>query len=690
MVNAQMHDRQSGNLEAGRDRGGRLGGWVAVALGIVALAALLGWLGALPDWIAFFAGAISLILFPGMALSHVVADGGGERPLPELVTIWAVMGLACLTTISFVGILLKLRLSSVLWITGVVYAILVVIVLVNVLIRRRGDTPAIRTALVRPGVWVLVLIALAVALAATTPYTARDNDDWFYLAYIKDYLADRPIDSYDAMLGPGWPAPARAWYGSWWVTEALLSKATCVPPIPCHQTYLRLLLLPLAILALFTLARHIFRTDRAAYLACFLQVVFYLSSADPTDSAGWGLLSRVAQDKSLAFFVPTMAAIGLGLEMLRRRRPEAGGRRGYVHLAYVMAVIAASLIHPLGLIWCAVGVVPIALVEVLRRRDRPSAKHLVLILIPLVIFGVILSGVREEAAGVLEEWGPGSRLEQQDRPLWDIYLPGDGFTFSVGDRMYELAGGKVIAHPLLVTRFPMAILGAVLTIVAVRKVRGDFAARFLVTLTGSVALLAYVPGIAGITAGFINERMLYRLTWLFPWGLIIAWFLLHLRLRARWCWVIAIALALVLARGMPQNYFRILLGGRLLGRMNPELEEVFDALNREPSPKGLVLAPPNPSLMLPAVVDDAYPAYVNPAYATGGQGERIRSARDLTKLLSNGWLDEVLPVIDDLGCRYVLIERSRPLANALRRPGGGFRKVFENRTYVLYGKHDDD
>jgi hypothetical protein len=665
-----------------------MAGWVTVTLGIVAVAALLGWLERLPDGIAFFLGAISLVLFPGMALDYVTAKDGGERSLPELLTIWSVMGLACLAAISFVGILLGLRLSSLLWIAGAVYLVLLVLVLIGAVRRSKAKPRPIRMAHLRPGVWALVLIALAVALAVTTPYTARDNDDWFYLAYIKDYLGDQPINSHDAMLGPDWPAPARAWYGSWWVTEALLSRATGVPPIACHQTYLRMLLLPLAVLALFTLAKRIFRTDKAAYLACFVQMVFYLSSAYPTDSAGWGLLSRVAQDKSLAFFVPTMAAMSLGLEMLPGSRHEVGGRGGYVYLAYLMAVVAASLIHPLGLIWCAIGLVPIALVELLGRRDKASIRHLVSILIPLAIFGAVLSGAREEAAGVLEERGPGSRAAQEERPLWDIYLPGDGFTFSVGDRMYEPAEGRVIAHPLLVTRFPMALLGVLLTAMVARKARSDFAARFLVTLTGSVALLAYVPGVAGVTAGFINERMLYRLTWLFPWGLVVALFLLQLRLRLRWCWVIAIALALVLARGMPQNYFRILLGGKLLGRMDLELEEVFDALNEELSPKGLVLASPNPSLMLPAAVDDAYPAYVNPAYTVGGKDERIRSARDLTKLLSNGWLDEVLPVIEDLGCRYILLERSRALANSLRSPGHGFRKIFENRTYVLYGPEE--
>jgi hypothetical protein len=215
-------------------------------------------------------------------------------------------------------------------------------------------------------------------------------------------------------------------------------------------------------------------------------------------------------------------------------------------------------------------------------------------------------------------------------------------------------------------------------------VRSSFAARFLVVLTGSVAVVAFVPGVAGVTAGFINERMLYRLAWLFPWGLTIALFLLQLRLKLRWSWLIAIVLTLALARGMPQNYFRVLVGGKLQGRVSPELEEVFEALRTQRAPRGVVLASPGPSLMLPASVGDAYPAYVNPAYTTGGDGERIRSVKQLTRLLSNGWLDEVIPALENLNCRYILIERSRPLANALRRPDPRFREVFKNQVYVLY------
>jgi hypothetical protein len=656
-----------------------------LTLGGIALAGLAGFLRGLPAGPAFFASALGLTFFPGMAMHYLVGWPRVGWLVPEKAVLWFVGGLAWLSTLAFLGILLGLRLSWLARLVACSYLALIVVVIVAASGRKRAGPTAGWGVSVRQGPWPMVLIGLAVALALSSLYTARDNDDWFYLAYIGDYLRDLPLNSQDAFLGPGWAAPARAWYGSWWVTEALMAKAAGVDPIRCHQIYLPLLLIPMAVMTLFTLARRVFETARAAYLACFVQVVFLLSSAYPTDSAGWGLVARIAQDKTLAFFVPATAAQAFGLGLLVPAVREKMGGRAYIYMLYVTSVVAAALIHPLGLVWCAIGLVPIAAAEAGRRRDRASVRNLVLLLIPIMVLAAILSGSSGEAAGVLEERGSGAgRMGEGDRAFRDFYLPGQRFGFAAGDRLYEIPGAGVIAHPLLVTRYPLALLGLVLTIAVARRARSSFGARYLVVLTASVGILAFLPGAAAVTTRFINERMLYRLVWLFPWGFIIAMFLVDLRIKLRWAWLIAIALALAMARGVPQNYFRVLMGGKLQGRVGPELEEVYTALRMEPTPRGVVLASQTPSLMLPASVDAAYPAYVSPAYTTGGQDERIRSAREVTGILANGRLDEVLPVLDGLGCRYVLLERTRPLANALRRPPPHFRKVFENRTYVLY------
>jgi hypothetical protein len=652
------------------------------------MAGFLGLVRLLPGGPAFFIAAVPLIVFPGAAIHYLAVrpgEGGYHRSWLVSLAAWFTMGLGCLLVLAFTAIQLSLRLSVLLWIAGSVYLLLIAAVAIVRWRRQPGENLVPCGRAPRRRFWPVLLLVLAVALSFSTLHTGRDNDDWFYLAYINDYLSDSPINSHDAFLGPERSAPARAWYGSWWVTEAVLAETSGTDPARCHQIYLYFLLIPMAVVALFTLARRIFGSSREAYLACFLQVIFYLSSAYPTDSAGWGLLSRISQDKSLAFFVPTMAATASGLGLLASRSRESPGSGRVAYLIYVGAVVAAALTHPLGLVWCAIGLVPMALVEVAGRRDRVSAKHLVLLLMPMLILGAVLSGPREEASGVLEERGSGGgRMARRETPFWDPYLPGEDFGFSSGDRIHRVPGAGAVVHPIQVTRFPLALLGLVLCLALAPGARRSFGIRYLVVLTGSVILLAFVPGVAWLSARLINERMLYRLAWLFPWGLIIAMFLVGLQFRLRWKWVIAVALALVLARGIPQNYFSTLFGWRLQARITPELEECYEALGTEPSPRGIVLASPVPSLMLPASVEEAYPAYVNPAYVTGGEENRIRSARRLTRLLSRSRPDEVLPVLRELNCRYVLLERNRPLANALRRPQPGFEKVFENNTYVLF------
>jgi hypothetical protein len=672
-----------GEPPSARDPRGRLG-WVILILGLAALGGILGVFRSLPHWVGFFASSIPILLFPGMVLVRVAFPVVAERKsLLERLALWFACGLACLVFIGFIGILFRLRLSSLVIILLFFNIALLVLLVVRGLSRRSTFAGAGAGGARRSTVVAIVLIVASVALSLVTLYTARDNDDWFYLAYIRDYLDNEPINSWDAMLGPGWPAPARTWYGAWWVTEAMLIKVAGADPIQAHQAFLPLLIFPFAVFSLFTLARRIFQSEKVAYLACFLQMLFYLTSAYPFDSAGWALFSRTPEDKSLAFLVPVMVSIALGHRLVSG--DDLRGSRKGQYAAYFLVTAGACLVHPLAIAWCGIGLIPFALVEAVRRRDLAAIKPLILLVIPLVIFGAALYGASGEAMHVLEGWEPGPHLGKGKEALIEIYLPGGRFSFSAGDRVYTVSENIRIAHPLLVTRYPLALAGLVLTMVAAAKSRASSSARYLVTLTVSVLLVAFTPGIAGLTASVINERMLYRLSWLFPWGMTVAFFLVGLKMRLRWSWLVAVVLTLALCRGGPQNYFRSLGAGRQQGRSNAELLEVLQALAREPSPKGVVLASSIPSLMMPALVSGAYPAYVNPAYSTGGREARITSSKALREMLQSSPQDsEFMTELERLGCRYILIEMTRSLANALRRSDSGFQLIFKNRTYCLY------
>lgn len=655
----------------------------AVVLGILAVAALLGVFSHLPQALSFFLSALPVILFPGIVIAAALrpAEENGTA-LPEDLATAFVCGLAPLALMSFIGIVFKLNLHTLMLSLTVLFAaLLILLILKRVLANDGGDSTG---GFGGGRLAVTVLVAAAILLAAATLWSPRDMDDWFYLAYIADYVEGQAINSTDALMGPDWPSPPRAWFGALWVAEALISSISGVHPVDCHQIYFPLLIFPFAVFAVFALARRVFRSEKTAYLICFLQVLFYLSSAYPSDTAGWALFARSAQDKSFAFLVPATVAIALGLSFIRRSHTQPGPLGWRLYALYFLSVITAGLVHPMGIVWCAVALLPFAVVEVLRDRRRRTALALALLLMPIALSTLMLRP-GAEATSLLKDVAPGPHEGKGISTVVAPYLPGDMARPTAGDRILSIGDDTYIAHPLLVTRYPMAMAGLVLTPVLLIWWRRSRTARFLVVLTTSALVLAYVPGIAGIASSIITRKMLYRLTWLLPWGFTIGFFLTRTGLRLRWAWVIAIGVMMLLARGSPQNYFKLMAEMHEGGRPDPEFVEAAVALATEPAPRGVVLAAPNVGIMIPAYVSEAYPAFVTPAYSTVYRSERIRTPRDLRDFLAFGLADEgFMAILGDLECHYIMERMTASMAMGLRAREPEFRSVFANGKYGLW------
>ncbi|MGD9140446.1 MAG: DUF6077 domain-containing protein [bacterium] len=659
---------------------------VAIGAGLTAVAALLGAFSHLPPGISFTVSALGIILFPGLVITGALKSRTEEYlTLPEHLATAFACGLVPILLLSFMGIVARTSLAFVILLLTLVYSALLILLIIRQVWLRKGTE--VGTGLEGSRTAAIILIAAAILLGAATVWSPRDMDDWFYLAYIADYVDGLPINATDALMGPDLPSPPRVWFGSWWVTEALLSSVSGAHPVDAHQIYLPLIIFPFAIFGVFTLAKRILKSEKAAYFACFFQVLFYLSSAYPSDTAGWALFARTAQDKSFAFLVPVMVAIALGLGLVRRSHthPEPTDRRLYA--LYFLSVIAAGLIHPMGVVWCTVGLIPFAAIELLRDRRRGPAVTIALVLVPLVLCSLML-GPGREATSLLEDVAPGPHEGRGVATLLSPYLPGDQARAAAGDRILSLSAGAYIAHPLLITRYPIALAGLVLTFAALGWWQRSRTARLLVALTAGVLFLAYVPGVAGFTSGIITRKMLYRLTWLLPWGITIGFFLTRIGLRLRWCYVIAIVITLALCRGDPRNYFSLMASTRDGGRPDPEFLEAAYALGAEPAPRGVVLATTNTGIMIPAYVRYAYPAYVSPAYSTIYRSERIRTPRDLRDFFALDVSEEDFAVtLEDFNCRYILARTTTSMAIKLEAREAEFRPVFANTKYGLWEVH---
>jgi hypothetical protein len=651
------------------------GALAGILMGTVAIVALTGLAAPAASHVLAFPLLLAIILFPGIVITRLCGEPRNLHPLMRLA-LWFVVGLAMLAVVGFIGIVTRMPLSLLMTITVFAYAAGMVAAIIMLFQGKgmQGSSDYNRIA-------AAILIVTAIALAIGTLATPRDSDDWFYLAYIRDYVNDIPLNSMDAIFDAGHQASPRAWYGGWWVAEAMLSRAVGIDPVGLHQVIMPILLLPFAVLALFTLADRVFRSERMAYLALFLQVVFYLSSALPSDSAGWAVLCRTAQDKTVSGFIMVPIVTVLALDLLRtmssRERKRDESSHWGLALLYGLCLAGATLVHPMAAIWSAIAVLPFMVVETIRQRRRSIGSALLLAVIPFILCAAILLEGRVATVSTLEgrELGPheGKGLSS----FFEPEFPGAGVRPEAGDRVLELSAKIHIGHPLLVTRYPLAMLGFVLTFLLLKYVRQSEAARYLVVVTFSIMVLTFVPGLANITSAVVTRKMLYRLTWLLPWGLTTAFVLDRIVPRARWEWLVAVLLALAVARGNPANYFSYLSGTRNTGRADRELEEVLHVLAAEPRPQGVVLASHETSLRIPGFVVDAYPV----TFRSGGP----RTPDEIRDLLATGELEgRVREEIETLGVQYVIARKSRSLAKSLERGAPWVQSVYENKDYGLW------
>lgn len=616
------------------------------------------------------------LVFPGATLLSLMQFCTDDSHILEVLAICAAVSLTILSTLGFAGAFVHTELtvlSQVFLTANLVLA--VAILIINLRRANLLKYPELgKTASV-------ILLLAAIALASTTLFTPRDIDDWFYLAHIRDYVNDIPINSENAIFDNGQPASPRAWYGGWWVAEAMLSRATGMDPVRLHQVMLPLLLLPFSVFALFTLARQIFRSDKVAYLACFLQVVFFLSSAYPSDSAGWAFLCRTAQDKTVACLIMVPVVTALALRLWRRMTGwewrEDGGSHWGLFALYVLCLVGSTLVHPMAAVWSGIAILPFIVIETIRDRRRRTAIALVLILIPFVVSGLILLEGRMATVSTLEGRAAGPHEGKGIASHFAPYFPGGGGRFRAGDRVLVLSDRLHIGHPLLITRYPLATLGLVLSFVLLRYVRQSGAARYLVVLTFSVLILTFVPGVANLTSAAITRKMLYRLTWILPWGLTTAFVLSRISPRIRWAWLLAAVIALAACRGNPADYFASLSAMRNTARTSPDLEEVLHSLAAEPVPQGVVFASSQASLRIPGFVGDAYPVTF--------RYEGARTAEEIRDLFQYGALEgPVRQELEALGARYVIAEKSRSLGRGFEVGTEWAHPVYGNKNYGLW------
>lgn len=451
----------------------------------------------------------ALFLLPGALFLRALAPRLELRP-EERPALWFVSSLALLSPVALVAIVAPPSIT-----VAVSWWLLTAVIAAALGGRSRA---ALRGDLSTPGagehtrskpdeVGLPVAAAAAAAVSALTYgaflFTRGGSiDRWWYLAFVRSWLASGSISPVDPMLGEG-TFLARFAGNTWLVLLAAWSRVAGVEPSLLYERAAPLLLAPLAASAAAFATRAVLGSRRLAIAGVSIATLFW------TSGSMFPALTRLPEDKLIAAVVAMPVLWGLVVVTV-----EGGTGPGTAPLlARRLAVVAAAAIalattHPLVFGLSLVTIAPALLLGRLR-----FAVVLALVLAATATLPVALG------TAALEHVAEGESLGAADHPVGRIHIARDRVQV-VGDDLQ--VSPRMLRRPLtaiaIVAGFALALRG--------RRT------RILLALPTALALaICFVPPLAAAVAKIVGPWMLYRFLWAIPFVPLLA---LVVDFAARW------------------------------------------------------------------------------------------------------------------------------------------------------------
>jgi hypothetical protein len=456
-----------------------------------------------------FLSAFVLFLVPGVLLSHWFLgehfSGAALVPVAFAISagIFGLLGVPML--------ILHLRLGAYLLLAATVVAAFLAAAVVRT---RRGLTPEERKdGTLSPTsfewLWVPFALLSTVLVAASGARVPFFYDDiWVYLAWVREFLSTDKLALYEPYFGNE-TGLSRVMIDGWLLELAALSRASGVDPVELVLDYLAPALIVVALLAFYTLARILFRSEAAALLSGCLLALFYLVNLEPSLlSFGGEFVGRIAEDKFVTRFVFLPVALALSVAFLEDRKPR--------YLAvFALICCAVMAIHPVGIAIIGLSMAGFGLLHLALNLRRPEAwAMMAAISVPLfavVLFpaAIIFVATGESLTAFLSD----ADINSHDPDV----LANMVFVKPARERIFEFGDGSYIMHPSLV--LDPVVLGALLLGLPflIQRLRRHLSAQLLVGTLVLICVVCYVPPVATFLGdNVVVPGQLWRLAWPIP------------------------------------------------------------------------------------------------------------------------------------------------------------------------------
>lgn len=534
------------------------------------------------------------------------------------------------------------------------------------------------------------------------------GDLWVYLAWVREYLNAEHLARYEPYFGHA-VGVSRARVNGWLLEQAALSRVSGVDPIEMVLGYLGPVLVVVALLAFYVLARVLLKNESAALFAGCVCSLFFLVQIEPSaTSFGGEFIGRITEDKYAARFVFLPVSLCAAVLFL-----EGRGRRFLWLFAFLCW--ASVAVHPVGLAILGLSMAGLAAFYVGANPRAPRSWRRVVALgaagaSVLVCAFVLVQALGEPLSSVLKD----ADINSGDPDV----LANMVFVRPERQRIFELGNGLYIMHPVLLLN-PAIIAAFVpgLPFLAVRLKRSggaDTAAQLLLGTLLVTTIVCYVPQVATFFGNnVVVPGQLHRMTWplILAALLTVAWMgweavawvrdrVEGLAAAPRWLGpavpVMAacalVAAAATSAEAADDSLFRA--RESALGSISYRFDPVFAWMRdniREPS---VVMAPDEENSAIPAwsteanvvslrggLVLDVLPALQK---RTGGEIQVPQGALDVRDFYAGTTLEKGVRILRRHKVDYVLVFAGSGLDDALNRLTGFKPVAVPSERYSLY------
>ena len=451
-------------------------------------------------------GTLVLFMAPGALLARWFLGEyfSGAALLPAAFVIsagaFALLGVPLL--------ILQSSLEAYQWTSGAAVAASLLVAALVALRREQTARPETGFAVSDRGglLWVPFL-----ALVAALTYISRINapssfgDIWVYLSWVREFLGGGSLASEEPYFG-GAVGLSRARINGWLLEQAALSRVSGVDPVDLVFSHLNPLLVVVALLAFYALARTLLKSERAALFCGCLYAIFFLVHLSVSRlTFGGEFIQRLPEDKLATKFLFLPMALAFAAAFLE------SGRRVYFW-CFAFVCCAVMTVHPIGLAIIGLSMAGFGILHLVvnpRSREawaRISAMGLAGLAVVAVPALLILVVAGEPLTAVLTD----SDINSGDPDVLRNMI----FVSPERNRIFEFADGSYIMHPSLVMD-PFIAAGFLLGVpFLLWRLNRSLAAQLLLGALVFTTVVVYVRPIATFLGdNVVLPGQLWRLAW---------------------------------------------------------------------------------------------------------------------------------------------------------------------------------